>query len=556
MKTQFQSEQVFRITWYQLQKYVEFEWFDKLYQNNDMKQRYLNDIKQSQIAYKSYTDKILIEYFNCPSKTTANKTNKAFITNQISEDAFVDYNFPYYFPNGLYHFILFSRHDIIHTMGIKQMKRLISNYIQDKQYTDDILSDNDKYEFLYYEERSKYEFFIDHDHDVPLLSEIIDVDIIPNIIHVFINIVDIYKVTLGANGATCADESFLWTESCAIINKKEVEKFGREETKLRKYIADRNKKKTKKICNIINENENETVQIKKKDMGFNSIRDKILIKEFKCKSEVNEANNKLRAIVDETTPRLLWTENLYPYFFQAGVQHNIVWYLDSKLEKNVLDEYIRENIGEHREYIYWENPPHLKSIPDLNHYQVISVDMNEYMTGIKHLNLVHESYEWNVFVNNQNIMEKHQCDIEYGWNERICRRYLQDIEETKNRFNSLIDADLRKYFKCNVKKDKFGKLVIDENMNEIKNYDHDKYVFVNERYHFYLDAGLVQYLLIIWDDKKWNNDTIQQTIKFELEMGKQDVDEAQFVFWERSQKDEKEKQSLNLCYYHVVVNKN
>eukprot|EP01083_Nonionella_stella_P225357 801275_1 len=128
-------------------------------------------------------------------------------------------------------------------------------------------------------------------------------------------------------------------------------KLGREENKLRRYIADRNKKKTKKIVDKSN-------IIAKKVLGFNSIRDKILIKEFLCKSEINKENNKLKAIVDETTPRMLWTDNLYPYFYEAGIQHNIVWYLDEKIEPNVLNEFIKKHIGENREYIYWENPLH------------------------------------------------------------------------------------------------------------------------------------------------------------------------------------------------------
>eukprot|EP01083_Nonionella_stella_P316167 1144995_1 len=525
-----------RITWYKLKQWVEFEWFDKLYRNNVINAHYTKDIKEAKINYRTYTDKILIKYFDCPfTADNNNQKASAFITNKTNDDAFIHFNFPYYFAKGLHHYVLFSRCHIMN-LSPKQMRRLISNYIDETEFKN--------YEFVYYEERDKLSFFQNETfwNKVPLLSEIVDANLIPNIIHVFIKETDVYRITLG-NNATWADQSFLWEEACTIVKNQDMEKFGREEKWLRKYVQDRTKSKKPKT-------DKETNVLPKR--GFNSIRDKILIREFMCKSEINPENDKLKAIVDETTPRLQWTVNLYPYFFQEGIEHHLVWYLDEKVDKTVLEAYIKKNLGD-RQYIYWENPLHLKSIPDLDHYQVLSVDMNEYMANIKSLLYQKTAYKWEVFAENTSIVENHESDVKFGWKERVCRRYLEEMEETKMRFESIYDADLRRYFKCEIKKNEFGKLVIDEADKVYSEYDHDRYVFVTDRYPFPLEAGLKQYLLVILDKDEWKYDKVKQILKFEL--GVDEANESKFVFWKKIQNGKEEK-PYDLWYYHVIHNNN
>eukprot|EP00485_Elphidium_margaritaceum_P004973 CAMPEP_0202690654 /NCGR_PEP_ID=MMETSP1385-20130828/5581_1 /ASSEMBLY_ACC=CAM_ASM_000861 /TAXON_ID=933848 /ORGANISM="Elphidium margaritaceum" /LENGTH=610 /DNA_ID=CAMNT_0049345935 /DNA_START=52 /DNA_END=1881 /DNA_ORIENTATION=+ len=518
-----------RISWYNLQRWVEFEWLDKLYQENELKQHFIDDIEKAKVLFASYTDKILIKYFQCPFKADANnEAAQAFITNATNDDAFVHYNFPYFFAEGIHHYVLFSRYDIIHSLGHKQMHRLIANYVSaDARFVDQ------DYEFVYYEEREKLSFF-NADRDCRLLSDVVNGAILPNIIHIFVMIPSKYRVHLGGNNATWTDETFLWDDTVEIIKSGKMELFGREERWLRKYIQDRSAGKKPKKPAATTSDETKDENPKPKPMGFNSVRDKILIKEFGCKSMVNAENNKLKAIVDETTPRMLWTENLYPYAFEKGIEHHLCWYLDESVEEDVLRKFIEKHLGTQRTYVFWENPLHLKSIPDLDHFQIVSVDMKEYLSDIKHI-LRSEPYKWSEFAANDDIVKRNECKVGFGFDERISRRYVKEMKEIELRFTSTLDADLRRYFKCKVIKDAFGKLTAFDDKVLSAVYDYRKYRFVLNPYRFHLEPGLTQYLLIIRDKEAWSKNKVKQIIKAELtklDRGDQ-KEKLQFVFWEK-----------------------
>lgn len=66
--------------------------------------------------------------------------------------------------------------------------------------------------------------------------------------------------------------------------------------------------------------------------------------------------------------------NEFPYYFAEGIEHWCLW----KLCENVTDEEIvvakndlQAMHGDIRDYISWRNPPHLKSLPDIDHIHIL-----------------------------------------------------------------------------------------------------------------------------------------------------------------------------------------
>mmetsp|Transcript_15627 Transcript_15627/g.21424 ORF Transcript_15627/g.21424 Transcript_15627/m.21424 type:complete len:156 (-) Transcript_15627:90-557(-) len=66
--------------------------------------------------------------------------------------------------------------------------------------------------------------------------------------------------------------------------------------------------------------------------------------------------------------------NDFPYNFEAGIQHYILWKMGGPVTKqNILDsiESLRQSKVNFTDYVYYINPPHLKSIPDIEHAHII-----------------------------------------------------------------------------------------------------------------------------------------------------------------------------------------
>jgi hypothetical protein len=67
--------------------------------------------------------------------------------------------------------------------------------------------------------------------------------------------------------------------------------------------------------------------------------------------------------------------NDFPYFVQEPIQHWVLWkFGDDVCNTEDVDwakAELQERIGPVREFLHWINPPHLKSIPDIDHVHIL-----------------------------------------------------------------------------------------------------------------------------------------------------------------------------------------
>jgi hypothetical protein len=101
---------------------------------------------------------------------------------------------------------------------------------------------------------------------------------------------------------------------------------------------------------------------------------------FKFDRRLDEASGKWKAIPPtDDTSRLKSTTSLvkndYPYFIESDIEHWVLWKLYAELSREDVDKAIQElqsSYGDILDTIWWENPPALKSLPDINHVHILA----------------------------------------------------------------------------------------------------------------------------------------------------------------------------------------
>ena len=114
---------------------------------------------------------------------------------------------------------------------------------------------------------------------------------------------------------------------------------------------------------------------------WKSIYDHILVTKFgfeKLKStdkssglSLWEASPPLSQIKD---PRKVLVLNDFPYFTAAAIHHYVLWKIGGDVTDADIDEArqeLREKLGDVVDLLHWKNPPHLKSLPDLDHVHLL-----------------------------------------------------------------------------------------------------------------------------------------------------------------------------------------
>ena len=66
--------------------------------------------------------------------------------------------------------------------------------------------------------------------------------------------------------------------------------------------------------------------------------------------------------------------NDFPYFTEPGIEHWVLWKLYSKVSESDIvqaKQELMKQLGNVVDSIHWENPPHLKSLPDIDHVHIL-----------------------------------------------------------------------------------------------------------------------------------------------------------------------------------------
>ncbi len=107
---------------------------------------------------------------------------------------------------------------------------------------------------------------------------------------------------------------------------------------------------------------------------YDSIYDYILHSKFNLSREWNSQSSRWRVPWDANESHIALVPNDFPYFIAPGIEHWVLWKLGGKVTDGELNQSISMLYIDHQiqDTIYWENPPHLKSLPDIDHFHILT----------------------------------------------------------------------------------------------------------------------------------------------------------------------------------------
>jgi hypothetical protein len=117
-----------------------------------------------------------------------------------------------------------------------------------------------------------------------------------------------------------------------------------------------------------------------------SVYDHILVSKFgfgkRLVKNMNATNDGRNETLWEAHPPLSETsevkkvlcKNDFPYYMSDGIEHWCLWKLCQDIEDHEVEEAkeeLRRMYGVELDFLCWKNPPHLKSLPDIDHYHFL-----------------------------------------------------------------------------------------------------------------------------------------------------------------------------------------
>lgn len=156
-------------------------------------------------------------------------------------------------------------------------------------------------------------------------------------------------------------EPFTWDELVQVIDKeKNLAKLSRSVEQEKEY----------KIA---------TQAIKRQ---WKSVYDHILHSKFGFQKRVVENDGGQGPVLWETypplseikEPRKVLVLNDFPYYNAPGIFHYVLWKIGGDVSDQEIEE-AREDLcsrlGDVQDMLHWKNPPHLKSLPDIDHIHIL-----------------------------------------------------------------------------------------------------------------------------------------------------------------------------------------
>lgn len=119
--------------------------------------------------------------------------------------------------------------------------------------------------------------------------------------------------------------------------------------------------------------------------GWKSVYDYILVSKFGFEKRLipnQERDDDRNAQLWEAYPPLdevrevkkVLQQNDFPYYFADGIEHWCLWKLCEDVTDEEIEEakrHLQELHGDILSYLSWRNPPHLKSLPDIDHIHIL-----------------------------------------------------------------------------------------------------------------------------------------------------------------------------------------
>ena len=113
--------------------------------------------------------------------------------------------------------------------------------------------------------------------------------------------------------------------------------------------------------------------------NWHSVYDHILCSKFQLPHVEEDGKRRAIPLVDylassETKSLRSLLPNEFPYHVQSPCQHWVLWVLGRPCEPGDIEwakEELNAKLGPMEDFIHWINPPHLKSIPDIDHVHIL-----------------------------------------------------------------------------------------------------------------------------------------------------------------------------------------
>lgn len=108
---------------------------------------------------------------------------------------------------------------------------------------------------------------------------------------------------------------------------------------------------------------------------YRSVHDFVMHSKFGFAKRFNETTQRWETTTESPKEVLsVLLPNDFPYYTEDGIEHWVLWKLNGKLvdedvEKARAD--LEEKLGDVIDFIHWENPPNLKSLPDIAHIHIL-----------------------------------------------------------------------------------------------------------------------------------------------------------------------------------------
>eukprot|EP00040_Diaphanoeca_grandis_P009115 m.47702 g.47702 ORF g.47702 m.47702 type:complete len:154 (-) comp20557_c1_seq1:53-514(-) len=146
------------------------------------------------------------------------------------------------------------------------------------------------------------------------------------------------------------DGVIVWDELVTHVENKEMYKLRRSAEQLKAYHE-------------------YMLEMKKK---FKSVADMIMIEKFGYTQRTG-SDDLLEAIrPTEKGSRFIWKPNDFPYNFEPGISHDLIWCESGKILEEEIDSVIKMHKDDSHETVHFINPTALQTIPECLHVHVLS----------------------------------------------------------------------------------------------------------------------------------------------------------------------------------------
>jgi Protein of unknown function (DUF3605) len=126
-------------------------------------------------------------------------------------------------------------------------------------------------------------------------------------------------------------------------------------------------------------------EVYKRDLQrhWKSVYDHILCHKFNFERRVDAEDDRYYAhppLSEVRETRKTVVRNDFPYYMTPGIEHWVLWKLTAKCTEAEIDEAkkeISQELGDVVDFMHWINPPHLKSLPDIDHVHILCLREGE-----------------------------------------------------------------------------------------------------------------------------------------------------------------------------------